>query len=82
MQDAIETQIIATKQLRKDVDDVLQRVKGLAPTRETALARTKLEEAAMWLGMNLKSLGAPNPYPNSRDTSNATVDPTADGLTL
>lgn len=36
-----------TKQLRKDIDEVLQRVKGLDQSRETSLAITKFQEAAM-----------------------------------
>lgn len=76
----MEDQILESKQLRVDLDLVLQRVKALSSTRSTALCRTKLDEAIMWLGQNLKELGTPNPYPNSRDTSNSIVDPTADNL--
>jgi hypothetical protein len=36
----------------------------------------------MWLGMHLKELGTPNPYPNSYNTGNSVVDPTADGMKL
>lgn len=36
----------------------------------------------MWLGMDLKRLGEANPYPNSKDPTNAIVDTTADGLKL
>lgn len=76
----MEDQIIETKQLRVDLDAIIQRVKALQPSRSTALARTKLDEAVMWLGQNLKELGTADPYPNSRNTSNTTIDPTADGL--
>lgn len=82
LSDAVESGIIADKQLRVDIDAILQRVKALPPSRERSLARTKLEEAVMWLGMDLKRLGTPNPYPNSRDVGNTIVDPTADGLKL
>lgn len=71
-----------TKQLRKDIDEVLQRVKGLDQSRETSLAITKLQEAAMWLGMNLKRLGEANPYPESRNPDSQTIHPTSDGLKL
>lgn len=77
-----EQDIIADKQLRVDIDAILQVLKALPPSRERSLARTKLEEAVMWLGMDLKRLGTPNPYPNSRDVGNTIVDPTADGLKL
>lgn len=75
-----DQQVIDTKQLRVDLDAIIQRVKSLSPNRPTALVRTKLDEAVMWLGQNLKELGAANPYPNSRDITNTTIDPTADGL--
>lgn len=71
-----------TKQLRKDIDEVLQRVKGLDQSRETSLAITKLQEATMWLGMNLKRLGELDPYPESRNPESKTIHPTADGLKL
>lgn len=46
------------------------------------LAIRDLESAIMRLGMSLKYIGNPTPYPNSYDTSNTKVDPTADGLKL
>lgn len=76
----LEVQIIETKQLRKDLDVIVQRIKELKQSRPTSITKTKLDEAIMWLGQNLKELGEANPYPNSRDTSNTTVEPTADGL--
>lgn len=36
----------------------------------------------MWLGMDLKRLNEPNPYPNSYNPSNAIVELTAQGLKL
>ena len=71
-----------TKQLRKDIDEVLQRVKGLDQSRETSLAITKLQEATMWLGINLKRLGELDPYPESRNPDSQRIEPTADGLKL
>lgn len=75
-------EIVADKMQRQALDFVLQAVKNLPPSRERSLARTKIEEAIMWLGMDLKRLGTPNPYPNSKDPSNTIVDATADGLKL
>lgn len=81
-------EIIADKELRRDTDAITQRVKVLPPSRERALAITKLQEAVMWLGMDLKRINdaAPgaveNPYPNSKDPSNITIEPTADGLKM
>ena len=66
--------------LRKDIDEQIQRVKVLPPSRERSLAITKLQEAVMWLGMDLKRLNEENPYPNSKDPSTGDkIDPMADG---
>lgn len=77
----ITKEVPAIKQLRKDIDDVIQRVKDLEPCRETSIVITKLQEAVMWLGMDLKRLNQDNPYPSSKDPSTGTkIEPTADGL--
>ena len=76
----IQTEVSNTKQLRKDIDEVLQRVKGLYQSRETSLAITKLQEATMWLGVNLKRLGEQDPYPESRDPDSQRIETTDDGL--
>ena len=71
------------KQLRKDIDDVIQRVKKLDSCREVSICVTKLQEAVMWLGMDLKRINDINPYPSSKDPSTGTkIDPTADNLKL
>jgi hypothetical protein len=93
--------VSTTKQHRKDLDEVLQRIKASigegtadAPassfrkSRERSLAVTKLQEAIMWLGMDLKAMneeGVPeteNPYPSSYDPNSPKIEPTADGLKL
>ena len=77
----INLEIPKVKQLRKDIDDVIQRVKVLDDCREVSICITKLQEAVMWLGMDLKRIGDINPYPNSKDLSTGTkIDPTADNL--
>ena len=77
----INLEIPKVKQLRKDIDDVIQRVKSLNGCREVSICITKLQEAVMWLGMDLKRIGDVNPYPNSKDPSTGTkIDPTADNL--
>lgn len=73
-------EIIMSKQIRVDVDDIIRRVKDMPVSAETHMSLIKLQEAIMWMGMNLKRLGNPNPYPNSRNTNNTKVDKTADGL--
>ena len=85
---SIEQEIVADKQLRKDIDNIIQRLKDRTTSRERALAVTKLQEGVMWLGMDLKRINdlspgsVENPYPNSKDPSNTKIDPTADGLKL
>lgn len=69
-----------TKQLHKDIDEIIQRVKTLDSCREVSIVITKLQEATMWLGMNLKRLGKANPYPESKNPDSQTIEPTADGL--
>jgi len=75
-------EVIADKQARVAIDAQIQAVKQLPPSRERSISITKLQEAVMWLGMDLKRLNEPNPYPNSKDPSNTKIEPTADGLKL
>lgn len=89
--------VAATKTFRQKLDGVLQEIRhdtdrdfaGLrAPdayirsSRERALAITKLQEAIMWLGMDLKAQNTPNPYPESYNPASPVIEPTADGLKL
>lgn len=78
--EAKEKEILETKRLRKKLDEVLQEVKKLNKTRETSLSVTKIQEGIMWLGMYLKELGTPDPYPTSKDSLDPTIHPTADNL--
>lgn len=88
-----------TKQFRKDLDAVLQRLKISSHpanrcqyarvSSERSIAITKLQEAIMWLGMDLKAINeespsneTTNPYPHSYDPMSSEVEPTADGLKL
>lgn len=78
-----EEQIMLTKKYRKILDDALQGMREeLKPTRELSLSITNCQQSIMWLGMNLKELGTPNPYPQSYNPENSKVEPTADGLKL
>ena len=70
------------KTFRRDLDVTLQLLKATPPSRERALAITKIQEAIMWLGMDLKRLANPDPYPTSYDPSDSMVHPTADNLKL
>lgn len=78
-----EDEIMFDKDMRKQIDEILQMVKVAPASRERSLAITKLQEGIMWLGMDLKRLGTPNPYPSSKDPETGSkVEPTADGLKL
>ncbi|MBE6234738.1 MAG: hypothetical protein E7112_00715 [Bacteroidales bacterium] len=78
-----EEEIPFDKDMRRQIDDILQMVKSAPASRERSLAITKLQEAVMWLGMDLKRLGNPNPYPSSKDPSTGSViEPTADGMKM
>lgn len=84
----VDLEIVTVKTLRRDIDTQIQSCKGLPSTRERALAVTKLQEAVMWLGMDLKRIGetnpeaCPNPYPDSKNPANTVINPTADSLKL
>lgn len=78
-----EQEVVENKRLRQEIDAKIQEVKELPASRERSLAITKLQEAVMWLGMDLKRLGTNNPYPSSKDPlTGSTIEPTADGLKL
>ena len=78
-----EQEVVENKRLRREIDAKIQEVKDLPASRERSLCITKLQEAVMWLGMDLKRLGTDNPYPSSKDPATSTViEPTADGLKL
>ena len=78
-----EQEIRADKQQRRDLDETLQELKSLSGSRERALAITKVQEAIMWLGMDLKRLNdGKTVYPESYDPSSPVVHPVADNLKL
>lgn len=78
----IEEQVVKTKELRVALDAQLQILKSLPASRELSISITNLQQAIMWLGMNLKALNEPYPYPNSYKPENTIIEPTADGLAL
>lgn len=51
-----EEEVMANKRLRQEIDVKIQEVKELPCSRERSLCITKLQEAVMWLGMDLKRL--------------------------
>jgi len=84
----VEDEVRSIKEHRKALDVRISQVRLWPQTRERSLAITKLQEAVMWLGMDLKRIGdanpdlVQNPYPNSKDPSSPVIDPTADGLRM
>lgn len=84
----VAVEVALDKALRRDVDEITQRAKALLPSRERSLAITKLQEAVMWLGMDLKRIGEANPglvrdpYPNGKNADSPVIDNTADGLKM
>lgn len=80
---SVDDEIVFDKSMRKQIDELLQMVKDAPASRERSIAITKLQEAVMWLGMDLKRLGTPNPYPSSKDPETGSkIEPTADGLMM
>lgn len=78
----IDNEIKKIKQCRVELDAALQNVRNLDSCRESSIAITKIQEAIMWLGMDLKRIGSPNPYPESYNPESTKVEPTSDGLKL
>jgi hypothetical protein len=82
------------QKIKKAMDHTDQPSKGIVPqsgarySRERSIAVTKIQEAIMWLGMDLKAINemepgaCPNPYPHSYDPTSPVIEPTADGLKL
>ena len=74
-------QIVAIKEVRRDLDAVVKRLRALplwAGQREKALAITELQSVRHWLGEALGELGGVHPYPNGNNPENTIVDPRAD----
>lgn len=78
----IDAEIVANKAARRDIDSIIQQLKSLPASAERKHAIHYATNAVMWLGMDLKRLNEPNPYPNSKDPSNTKIEPTADNLKL
>ncbi|MGK0464795.1 hypothetical protein [Clostridium sp.] len=78
----LEIDVVNNKKLRVNLDKQLQILKELPKSRERNLSITKLQECIMWLGMDLKRLNEPNPYPDSYKPENNKIAPTADNLKL
>ena len=79
-----DTNIRENKFGRQQIDNLIQMLRNSTRTsRERALAITKLQEAIMWLGMDLKDLNeGQSIYPQSYNPQSTVVEPTADGLKM
>lgn len=84
----IDRHIKEVKTCRKAMDEVIGMMRtccgGMSEQMKTAIMNA--QQAQMWCGMELKRLHemgyGQNPYPNSKDPSNTTIEPTADGLKM
>lgn len=76
--DSTYSPVAETKASRQSIKE-LHEALSTSPrkSRSRSLAITKLEEASMWLGKDLQELNEPNPYPNSHDSKDLSIDPTA-----
>jgi hypothetical protein len=82
-EDIREEGIVNAKKYRVALDAVLQEIRdNILDSAEKDEVIVNVQQAIMWLGMELKRLGTPNPYPNSRNPENTIVDPTADNVKL
>lgn len=76
-----EDVITFAKDTRLHIDKIINTIKIInfhKCGREAALAVTNLQLGKMWLGKTLKSIGNPNPYPESRNPANDKIDKSAD----
>lgn len=69
----------AIRRALTDLDELLS--KSPVKSANRMLAYRHIEDASMRLGKDLQECSEPNPYPNSKDTSNTKVDPTAPEVT-
>ncbi len=77
--------VVHDKVWRKSLDRILQEIKDHSVhfSRERSLAITKIQEAIMWLGMDLKVINdGVSCYSEGYNPESTKVEPTADGLKL
>ena len=66
------------KELRLEVDKLINSVQVLNPSREMSLCFTQLQRSKSWLGMALGELGSETPYPASSDPKSPVIEPQAE----
>ncbi len=63
---------------RQKIDRLIDGVGKLQKSREVALAVTNAQRSKSFLGLVLKDMDAPNPYPASSDKTSKKIEPQAD----
>jgi hypothetical protein len=63
---AFEYEITEEHQLRRDIDAIIQRIKNLPGSSERSLSITRLQEAILWIGMDLTRLHELDLYSSSK----------------
>ena len=61
----VVNEIKKIKTCKVELDKALQNVRNLDSCRESSIAITKIQEAIMWLGMDLKRIDNSNTYPEN-----------------
>lgn len=79
-----DAQVGRSKSWRVALDSILQEIKcNDRKSRERSLAITKIQEAIMWLGMDLKDINdGLSCYPEGYNPASPVVNPVSDGLKL
>lgn len=67
-----------TKELRLEIDAVLNAFSVIKTSREVSLAFTNLQRAKMWLGKVLEAEGRQTPYPQGDNPASAVIEPQAE----
>lgn len=62
------------KAMRVRLDEIYQRFDALPKSREVASAKTGVQTAFMFLGLELAYLGSVNPYPESMNPANTVIE--------
>ena len=63
---------------RQKIDRLIDGVGKLQKSREVSLAFTNAQRSKSFLGLVLKDMSAPNPYPDSSDKDSKKIEPQAD----
>lgn len=98
MSDVVPPHVAASKQLRKEIDECIQHLRRdsdpdytgfcdpdcpVRGSKERYIALIKLQEAVMWLGMDLKALNdGVSCYTDSYNPESPVIEPPADGVKL